>query len=522
MGHTSIVVALLLSVLGGFALVLAWGHRWSPRPRRLALYVLVLCAGVAHTHSLTRDSVAAPVTLTEPSVHLHELVHYYLGSKYYEELGYAPLYEAIVIADYEDERPQFLARNRFRDLRTNRVDRVRGDVIREGSAAKQRFSPERWEEFKADVALLRSGFVSGPAWHRSAIVRDHGYNGSPLTTLLLGRLANQPFVPTVTFLQTVRWLDLLLVGAIAVAVAGRLGASAALGFAVLWLANPFNDYGYVGGSFLRYNFALALLLAWFCLDRGRPAAAGLWLAVAAHLRIFPALFAAGLLLHDLARPGSAERRRALRRHTPRYVSFAVSGAAIAVVTAFTPAPTEQNVWQDFLGRISVHARALASNAIGVDSAFAYSQEQSEVARREAFVEGASVPWEELVSANLEERRTPRILSTLLLLGATWLCARRLPERYALFLGFPLLFSLMYTSHYYFLSLGLLGLLFHDHRAALLILTASFGSLTLLATPTAFDDEVLRFAWSSVATGAALIGLGAVATRPGSRPWADPG
>ena len=69
---------------------------------------------------------------------------------------------------------------------------------------------------------------------------------------------------------------------------------------------------------------------------------------------------------------------------------------------------------------------------------------------------------------------------------------------------------------------MLGLLFHDHRAALLILTASFGSLTLLATPTAFDDEVLRFAWSSVATGAALIGLGAVATRPGSRPWADPG
>ena len=337
---------------------------------------------------------------------------------------------------------------------------------------------------------------------------------------MLGTLANQPFVSSVTFVQTIRWLDLLLFGLVAVAAAARLGSSAALCFAVLWLANPFNDYGYIGGSFLRYNFALALLLAWFCLDRGRLKSAGLWLAVAAHLRIFPALFAAGLLLHDLARPGRAARRQALRRHAPLYASFAVSGAAIAAITAFTPAPPEHNVWQDFLGRISVHARALASNAVGIDSALAYSREQSESARREAFAEGESVPWEDLVSANLEERKTARTLTTLLLLAATCLCARRLPERYALFLGFPLLFSLMYSSHYYYLSLGMLGLLFHDHRAALLTLTGGFGAAALLATPTGFDDEVLRFAWVSVATAASLIALGWVATRPATPPWTD--
>lgn len=520
MGHTSIVVALLLTTLAGLALVLSWGNRWPARNRHLALAALVVCGVLAHTHSLTRDNVLAGVRLVQPPIHLHEFLHYYLGSKYFEELGHATLYEAIVIADYEDDRSAFRPRNRFRDLRTNRVDRVRRDVIREGSSAKQRFTPDRWQDFKQDVDLLRSSFISRPAWHRSAIVQDHGYNGSPLTTLLLGRLANQPFVSSLTFLQTMRWMDLILVGLITLMIGVRIGPAPGLVFAVLWLANPFNDYGYVGGSFLRYNFALALLLAWHALDAGRRKQAGAWLALATHLRIFPALFAAGLLLHDLARPGAAARRDALKRNAPLYVSFAASGIAIAALTAFTPAPAEQNVWQDFQGRISVHARALAFNAVGVAATFAYSPDQSEAARRQALAEGETVPWEELVTQTLDARAAPRFAVSLLLLAATFVCARKLPGRYAMFLGFPLLFSLMYTSHYYYLALGLLALVFRDHRAALLALTAGFGSIALLATPTLFEDEVLRFAWMSVVTGGLLAGIGLLATRTQATHWTD--
>ena len=68
------------------------------------------------------------------------------------------------------------------------------------------------------MGLLRDGYVSRAAWHRSAILRDHGYNGSPLTTLLLGTVANQPFVSTLVFFHTMRWMDLVLVGLLVLAV----------------------------------------------------------------------------------------------------------------------------------------------------------------------------------------------------------------------------------------------------------------------------------------------------------------
>ena len=517
MGHTSIVLALLLATLAGFALWLALSNRWRVRTRLVLLAGILVSAAIAHSHSLTRDSADGSLRLERPPIHLHELLHYYLGTRYYPELGHAPLYEAIVIADFEDDPKRFQRRNRFRDLRSNQVDRIRDDVIQEGALAKQRFTPERWDAFKADVALIRSSFISRPAWHRSAILRDHGYNGSPLTTLVLGTLANQPFVSSVAFLQTVRWLDLLLVASICIAVGIRLGAVPALSFGVLWLANPFNDFGYVGGAYLRYNFALALLLAWLSLDAGHLKRAGAWLALAAHFRVFPALFAAGLLLHDLMRPGAQARWRAIREHAPLYVSFAATGAILAAVTAVSVTPPEGNVWQDFRSRISVHAQALAHNAIGVAAPFGYSKQQSQAARAEAYAEGNITPWEDIVAETLAARRPARLAISALLLAATLACARRLPWRNAMFLGFPLLFTTMYSSHDYYLCLGMLALIFHADRAILLALTAGFGLAALIATPTLFDDEVLRFGVLSVVVAITLVTVGALAVRTSARP-----
>lgn len=520
MGHTSIVLAAFLATLAGFALLLAAGNRWNPATRRGVLVGLLLLATSAHAHSLTRDNGA--IELTRPSIHLHEFLHYYLGTKYYSEIGHTPLYEAIVIADFEDDRKHFVPSNRIRDLRTNRVDRRRGDIIQEGSVAKQRFGPERWHAFKDDVELLRSNFVSRKAWHESLILQDHGYNGSPLTTLLLGAVANQPFLSSLTFLQVMRSMDLLLLAGLGLLLARHVGIDAALAFGVLWLANPLNDYGFVGGSFLRYNFAFALIAAWLAFDRDRLRSAGAWLAVASHLRVFPGLFAVGLLLHDLLRPGAEARRLALRRNAPLYASFAATGAALVALTAFTPAPPGENVWLEFRERISVHASALAYNTLGVDVPFGYSESQSIEARKHALAEGTSVAWEDLVSQTLEARRPYRWTATALLLAAILAIARALPRRYALFLGFPLLFALMYASHYYYLALGLLALVFHGNRAALLALTTGFGAIALASIPTAFNDDVLRMGVISVATIAMLIAAGVAASRTPAAPpcWID--
>ena len=98
MGHTSIVLALFLACLAGAVLMLAHCDRCNPATRRGIWLGLLIAAAVAHTHSLTRDSVDGELQLAVPPIHLHEYLHYYLGAKYYAEIGHTPLYEAIVIA----------------------------------------------------------------------------------------------------------------------------------------------------------------------------------------------------------------------------------------------------------------------------------------------------------------------------------------------------------------------------------------------------------------------------------------
>ena len=45
-------------------------------------------------------------------VHLWDMTHYYLGAKYFGELGYDGLYECIAVADAESGWPQVAARVR--------------------------------------------------------------------------------------------------------------------------------------------------------------------------------------------------------------------------------------------------------------------------------------------------------------------------------------------------------------------------------------------------------------------------
>ena len=77
--------------------------------------VLLLCA-VASIASWTRNGafqdiyVDADLNATSPSrakvhqnrpFHFHEFVHYYLGPKYFREIGYLGLYDCLTLADRE-------------------------------------------------------------------------------------------------------------------------------------------------------------------------------------------------------------------------------------------------------------------------------------------------------------------------------------------------------------------------------------------------------------------------------------
>ncbi len=77
-------------------------------------------------------------------IHYPEFTHYYLGSKYFPELGYGSLYTAMLEA--EQESTGALSVEEARDLSTNHVVPA-SDLLNRAGEVKARFTPERWSQF---------------------------------------------------------------------------------------------------------------------------------------------------------------------------------------------------------------------------------------------------------------------------------------------------------------------------------------------------------------------------------------
>ncbi|HSE94379.1 MAG TPA: hypothetical protein VLD61_00715, partial [Methylomirabilota bacterium] len=220
--------------------------------------------------------------------HYWEFYHYHLGTKYFRELGYGGLYEATVVADFEDDRGHFDPRAVIRSL-TDYQGVYRGQVIRTAEIVTWAFSPSRWQEFKRDVAVYRE--ANPIPWRSSRVQQDHGYNGSPLVTAVLGTLANQPWLSTRHFIAIFSWADVALLLATAAVIAWLVGPASAWLLVFLWALNPLNTYTMIGGAYLRSLHLVGLALALAGMQRGHQPAFGALLAVASLLRLFPGLLA---------------------------------------------------------------------------------------------------------------------------------------------------------------------------------------------------------------------------------------
>ena len=219
MGHVSIEYTTIASLTFLCLYLLIWVMRrvgWVTQPGFLTLLgVLILGGLVAYTVPPFARSYGATGAIF---IHYFDVYHYFLGTKYFPELGYDGLYEATVLADFEDDREGFQGRAKVRDLRTGFRKVTRNQLLEGSPRIRARFeSPERWQEFKDDLAFFRT--PSPAFWRTGTIQRDHGYNGTPFTTAILGTLGNyQPFdVPA--FLLGVMWLDLGLILATAALIA---------------------------------------------------------------------------------------------------------------------------------------------------------------------------------------------------------------------------------------------------------------------------------------------------------------
>jgi hypothetical protein len=502
--------------LGLITTLLIWSatHERSYRVARSVVFATLLLVLVA-------DTSLAVAHLAQKRDHFFDVgdnFHYYLGTKYFAELGYVRHYECGVVAMEELGRT---LPKRVRNLRTDRIVQVRELLTPELRAhCHERFSPERWAEFKRDIRAFRNWHSYSRFAHRFT---DHGYNGTPFWTAVSGVVTNA--VPVSEGWQNaLALLNVIAVSAMGCVVLQLLGWEFGLYFSILfWTTYP--DRFVLGGAFLRYAWIALLVSGLACLGRRYYARAGVLIAAASGLLVFPLLFFAAIGLQL----GLALARRT--RPSPGHVRFAAAGALslLAVFLISVSHADGLENWSAFLAQMDLHSGRLASGRIGFIYDFIWPKDVTVGQQLDYEPRLAALHAPLLLGLTWDHLRIA--LGALLVLGVIRV-ARRLPDMEAsTLLGFALFFVGFSTVRYYYAGLCALPLVCFVSfgRATGRLLLASLAALLAacfaLQHVTAYSfayNTLLSFGFTLFLAGCALPPLcRLLVERPSVMPARDP-
>jgi len=411
--------------------------------------------------------------------HRHELYHYYLGSKYFEEVGYSRLYACTAIAEVELGRGAQIRKRRIRDLSAENliVPTTETYVFSDPGQCKNHFSDERWEAFKKDVAWFERS-SRGSYWE--GMQEDHGYNPPPVWTMT-GKLFANLAPAGDHFFKLLSLLDISL----------QLGAVLMLNWAfgwrvmalatVFWGCNAPANFYWTGGAFLRQDW-IFLFVSSMCLARKRKfVLSGAALTWSSLLRIFPVLAFTGIglvmLFHLI-------RHRRLHRDHQRFIAGCVLAAGLLVPASI--AVTTPTAYQEFIAHIRLHRSTPLTNHMGLETMVAHDWDGRMVYARD---ERLSDPFEGWKDGRTERTRAWRpvlIAINLLLVGwLAWALRRTKLLWVAFALSVPIICSVLnLTCYYYSIFLA---------PAALALVVPSIGP-AYLALAGASKALLGRFYW----------------------------
>jgi hypothetical protein len=445
-GRHNAVNAAKLALAAAAAGLLAWGA-WLSR------------AGRPRAHARLRDALLAGLGVAgllgwwnffqfhyPGYVHTHEVFNYYVGAKYFRELGYKRLYDCVALADLRAGLRERVLRRQMTDLETYAVVGTSG-ILSEPGRCTRRFSPARWQAFRDDVAFFRSR-LSPELWEE--LQRDHGYNPPPawgLAGTLLARTA--PASTRQILLLTL--LDPLLLAALWGSLCWAFGWRATCVALLYWGTNHPAEFSWTGGAFLRSDWLAATGVGLCLLRRGHPFSGGFLLGLAALLRLFPALALLGIGLAALL--GAARARRPALPPAQLRLAAGAALAAALVLPLSSLVAGGAGAWRAFAENTRLHVGTPGNNAMGLGTVLSYTTEG-----RFAALEGKSADP-----------------------GRAWKEARQdaRAQRRGLFLALAGLYLLL-------LARSLLGQ--PDWAAALL----GLGALPVLLTPTCYYTGALFF------------------------------
>jgi hypothetical protein len=318
---------------------------------------------------------------------------------------------------------------------------------------KQRFTPERWAEFKRDLVFFREAI--GPGFITS--LDDHGANAPP-AWVGLARLAIGHVPATETTMTIGGLIDAVLLLAMAWALARSFGLIPMLVAMTIFGATNLYMFGTNwGGATLRHDWLALLGFAACALRKERWLLGGALLGAGTMLRVVPAVGLIGVaapavawLVCQLIQRRPTSLTALLTEH--RAAARVALGAAVTMfaIFALTGVLYSFGSWSDWWVRIKALNADLATNEVDL----------------RMLVGGVDQAASELLRA----RRLPFVLAQIASVAVVLYAARKRPLDEAMLLGLPLALTLMNSLNY------------HDHFIFLLVLLGARRGLLAFAAP----------------------------------------
>ena len=390
-------------------------------------------------------------------VHYGEMFHYYVGPKYFKELGYYDLYNAVIVADAEQDS-SFAPLPFYTDLKSYK-NLKREAAVRDAARIKSLFSEPRWNAFKDDIAFFKSKINKPGSPDMIFLLMDHGYNGSPVSTFLLGVLTN--LVP----LTHVLWLALIDVALVLLMIAivfHTFGFEMGALFSAYFFSSILSGQEFLSGSLLRYDWLLYIVAAVCLLERGRHATAAFFLTLSAMLRLFPALLFYGIAVTMF------QKLRVTRKLDRQSLRFTVTAGATALLLFLLPSVTLGSVtrpWKDFYGKISLHESGVYVNHLGFTGVALFEPSQlsleSFAARFQTRNPDIVRHWQDVKEHELRNKKPLMMFAALSVLACVTALIWRRRENESSSVLWPLflIYTASYLSGYYYTFLCLFILLF---------------------------------------------------------------
>lgn len=375
--------------------------------------------------------------------HRHELYHYYLGSKYFEEIGYHRLYACTSIAEVELGHGAKIRKREIRDLSARNliVPTTKTYIFDDPGQCKDHFSDARWSDFKADVKWFEKS-ARGSYWDK--MQQDHGYNPPPVWTMVGHSIASLAPAGD-TFFKLIASLDITLQLSTVLLLYWAFGWRTMALATIFWGCNAPANFYWTGGAFLRQDWLFLTIASLCCARKRKFVLSGGALTWAALLRVFPLVLFGGvglIMLFQLI------RKRVIAKDHLRFLAGCLITAGVLVPASI--AATGPSAYKDFAAHISMHKGTALTNHMGLETILVHNWDGRMVFTRDDRMDDPFEGWKSGRTQRKEERKPLFLaINALMLLWLAWALRSTRQLWVGMALSVPIIISLANVTCYYY-------------------------------------------------------------------------